>query len=58
MQKIIFCLKQISKCDTCIFQGLFENIGFRSVALVTKKVKGYFRFFSQTRLFSALYSTI
>ena len=31
---------------TCIFQGLFKNTVFRSVALVTKKVMGYFRFFT------------
>ena len=33
------------------FQWLFKNIVFRSVALVRKKVIGYFRFFSQTGLF-------
>ena len=34
-----FCSKQISKCDnvsTCIFQGLFKKIVFRSVALSQK----------------------
>ncbi len=31
-------------CYTFIFQGLFKNLNFRSVALVTKKVMGYFRF--------------
>ena len=38
-------------------QGLFKNIVFRPVALVVKQVMGYFRFFfTQTRLFTALYS--
>ena len=55
VEKIFFfCLKQISKCDTCftpIFQGLFKNIIFRSVALVIKKVEGYLRFFLHTKVF-------
>ena len=44
--------------SACIFQGLFKNIVFGYVALVTKKLMGYLRFFSQTGLFSALYSTL
>ena len=34
--------------STSIIPWLFKNIVFRSVALVTKKVLGYFRFFSYT----------
>ena len=30
---------------TCIFKGIFKYIVFRSVALVIKKIMGYFRFF-------------
>ena len=40
------------------FQGLFKNIVFRSVALVTKIFLDYFRFFSLTGLVSALYQTL
>jgi len=29
-----------------IFRGFFKNIVFKSVNLITKKVMGYFRFFS------------
>ena len=54
MLQIFFCLKQTSKCDTCfyihfsIFQGLFKNIVFRSVALVIKKLWAIFDFFLHT----------
>ena len=37
--------------STPIFQGLFKNIAFRSVALVTKKLWAILDFFSQTGLF-------
>ena len=56
-----FCFKQISKYDTCFFmhfKGLFRNVVFRSVALVTKKLQAILYFFSQTVLFSALYPTL
>ena len=46
MVKIFFCSKQISKRDTCstsIFQGLFKNIVFRSVASVIKKLWTFYR---------------
>ena len=47
------------KCDTCIFEGLFKNIVFRSeVTLVTKKLWAILDFFSQTGLFFALYPTL
>ena len=52
-------LKQISKRDTCFcinFQGLFKDIVFRSVTLITKKVWAILDFFSQTGLFTPLYS--
>ena len=61
MKTYFFCFKQISKCacvthvSTCIFQGLYKNIVFRSVAIVTKKLCAILEFFSQTQLFSALY---
>ena len=48
MKKIFLCFKQISKCDTCFymhFSKTFQNYSFRSVALVTKKMMGNFRFF-------------
>ena len=41
-------LKRVKKGDTCFyieFQWLFKNRVFLSVALVKKKVMGYFRFF-------------
>jgi len=41
----------VTHVSTCIFQGLFENIVFRSVALVTKKLWAILDFFSQTGLF-------
>ena len=49
----------MTRISSCIFKGLFKNIVFRSVALVTKKVMGYFRFFFTDRtLFSALSPTL
>ena len=58
VKNIFFCLKQISKCDTCFyahFQGLFKNIVFRSVALVIKKLWAILDFlFTQTELLTAL----
>ena len=59
VKNIFFCFKQISKCDSrCIFQGLFKNIVFRSVALVTKKLWAILDFFHRPDLFSALYPTL
>ena len=41
--------------STPIFQGLFKNIVFRSVALVIKKLWAIFDFFiTHSRLFTAL----
>ena len=43
-----FCFQQLSKCDpfsASIFQGLFKNIIFRSVAFFHKQVMGYNSFF-------------
>ena len=37
-KNIVFCFKQISKCDTCFYMLFFKNIVFKSVALVTKKL--------------------
>ena len=43
--------QSVTHVSTCIFQGLFKNIVFRSVALVTKKLWAILDFFSQTGLF-------
>ena len=43
--------QNVPHVSTCIFQGLFKNIDFRSVALVTKNVMGYFRFFFTDQTF-------
>ena len=43
--------QSVTHVSIWILQGLFKNTVFRSVAIVTKKVMGYFRFFSQTGLF-------
>ena len=49
------CLKRVKQiCFYMHFQGLFKNIDFRSVALVTKKLWAISDFFSLTGLFSAL----
>ena len=50
----------VTHVSTSIFQGLFNNIVFRSVALVTKKVMGNVRFlvFTRTRLSTALHPTL
>ena len=42
--------------STSIFQGLFKNIVFRSVALVIKKA--ILDFLTHSRLFTALYPTL
>jgi len=50
-KKTIFVLNKyqtVTHVSTCIFQGLFKNIVFRSVALVTKKLWAIKFFFSQT----------
>ena len=45
--------------STPIFQGLFKNIVFRSVALVIKKLWAILDFFfTNSRLFTALYPTL
>ena len=55
VKNIFFCLKQISKCDTC-FYTLFSR-AFQKYS--HKKVMGYFRFFfTHSRLFTALYPTL
>ena len=44
---------------TSIFQGVFKNIVFRSVAVVIKKLGAILDFFfTQTRLFTPLYPTL
>ena len=48
VKNIIFVLNKyqdVTHVSASIFQGLFNNIVFRSVALVTKKVMGYLNFF-------------
>ena len=49
MKKIfLFCFNKYQSAthvSTCIFQGLFKNIVFRSVALVTKKLWAILDFF-------------
>ncbi len=62
MKKIfIFVLNKyqsVTHVSTCIFQGLFKNIVFRSVALVTKNLWAILVFFTQTGLFTALYPAV
>ena len=51
MQIVFFCLNKyqsVTHVSTSIFEVLFKNIDFRSVALVIKKVMGYFRFLFYT----------
>ena len=53
-KKYFFSFKKsqsVTHVSTCIFQGLFKNIVFRSVSVVTKKVMGYFRFFHRPDFF-------
>jgi len=48
LKKYFFVLNKfqsVTHVSTCNFQGLFKNIVFRSVALVTKKFWANFRFF-------------
>ena len=48
VKNIFFCLKQISKCDTCFyihFSRAFKKYSFRSVALVIKKLWAILDFF-------------
>ena len=55
----LFLFKTNIKNFTSIFQGLFKNIVFRSVAAVIKKLCAILDFFfTQTRLFTALYPTL
>ena len=45
MKKYFFVLNKyqsVTHVSTCIFQGLFKNRVFRSVALVTQKSYGLF----------------
>ena len=63
MLKIIFFVENkyqsVTHVSTSIFQGLFKNIVFRSVALVIKKLWAILDFFfTNSRLFSALYPTL
>ena len=44
--------------STSIFQGLFKNIVFRSVALVIKSSGLFLIFFTHSRLFTGLYPTL
>ena len=37
-KKIFFFVLSVTHVSTCNFQGLFNNIVFRSVAFVTKKL--------------------
>ena len=47
------------KTNIKVFQGLFKNIVFRSVALVIKKLWAILDFcFTHSRLFTALYPTL
>ena len=51
LKKYFFVLKKyqsMTNVSTCIFQGLFKNVVFRSEALVTKKLWAILNFFSQT----------
>ena len=48
---VLYKYQSVTHVSTCIFQGLFKNIAFRSVALVTKKLWAILDFFSQTGLF-------
>ena len=46
--------QSVTHVSTCICQGLFKNIYFSSVVLVTKKLWAIFNFFLKTRLFFRL----
>ena len=43
--------QNVTHVSTCIFRGLFKNIVFRSVALVTKKLWAILDFFFTDRTF-------
>ena len=62
VKKKKFCLRQISKCDTCFythFSRAFQKYSFyRSVALVIKKLWANLDFFTHSGLFTALYPTL
>ena len=63
MIKILFFVKNkyqsVTHVSTPIFQGLFKNIVFRSVALVIEKLWAILDFFfTISRLFTALYPTL
>ena len=53
-KNIVFCFKQISKCDTCFYMLFFKNIVFKSVALVTKKLWAIFRLFHRSTVYPTL----
>ena len=56
---IVLVLGRVKKIPKKIFQGLFKNIVFRSVALVIKKLWAILDiFFTHSRLFTALYPTL
>ena len=46
--------QSVTHVSTCIFQGRFKNIVFRSAALVTKKLLAILDFFHRPDFFSAL----
>ena len=63
VKNIFYFLKNkyqsVTHVSTPIFQGLFKNIVFRSVALVIKKLWAILDFFfTNFRLFTALYPTL
>ena len=62
VKKKKFCLRQISKCDTCFythFSRAFQKYSFyRSVALVIKKLWANLDFFYTLQIFTALYPTL
>jgi len=50
----IYKYQSVTHVSTSIFQGLFKNIVFRSVALVTNKLWAILDFFLKDQTFSAL----
>jgi len=50
--------QSMTDVSTCIFQGFFKDIVFRSVALVTNKLWAVLDFFFTGQTFSALYPSL
>ena len=51
---LLFCLKQISKCDTCFdihFSMAFQKYSFQVCSFSHKKVMGYLKFFYTLQTF-------